>query len=67
VSRADGKAAYTSNGTVDIMIWKCTVISALNVSKIRVQLAMPVFCPPDWVRERDVVTPKEAVRTLKRV
>jgi hypothetical protein len=61
VSRAEGKAAYTSNGTVDIMILKCPVITVLNVSKIRVQLAVPVFSPSGWERARDAVTPKEAV------
>jgi hypothetical protein len=62
VSWADDKAVYTSNGTVDIMILKCTVITVLNVSTIRVQLTAPVFSPPSWDRVRGTVTPKEAVR-----
>jgi len=51
VSWADGKAAYTSNGTVDIMILKRTVIAVLNV-----QLTVPVFSPPGWERVRDTDT-----------
>jgi hypothetical protein len=66
VARAKGKAAYTSNGTVDIMILKCTVMRVL-VSTITVQFTMLVFSPPDWERARDIVKPKEAVRILKRV
>jgi len=67
VSWADGKAAYTSKGTVDIMILKCAVIKVLNDSTIRIQLTVPVFSPPGWERARDTVTPKEAVRILKLV
>jgi hypothetical protein len=67
VSWADGIAAYTSNGTVDIMILKCTVMTVLDGSTIRVQLTMSVFSPPGWEGARDTVTPEEAVRILKRV
>jgi hypothetical protein len=66
VSWADDKAAYTSNGTADIMILKCTVITVLNDSNFRVQITVPVFSP-GWERARDTVTPKEAVRILKLV
>lgn len=66
MSWADSKAAYTSNGTVDIMILKCTVITVLNDSRIRVQLTVPVFSPA-WERARDTVTLKEAVRILNLV